>query len=159
MAGQSRDPLTVVAASAPVRKGSTLPEPMASRVAMREKHALGDLFGLRAFGVNLTRVPAGGASSIHHRHTREDELVYVLEGTATLVTDEGEAQLEPGMCAGFPANGTAHHLENRTDRDVVVLEIGSRDEHDDVTYPFDDLKLVTNRNGTVTYAHKDGKPY
>jgi hypothetical protein len=28
------------------------------------------------------------------------------------------------MCAGFPADGEAHHLVNRTDADVVILEIG-----------------------------------
>jgi 4-oxalocrotonate tautomerase len=30
------------------------------------------------------------------------------------------------MCAGFPAGGLAHHLINRTDQDVVYLEIGDR---------------------------------
>ena len=43
----------------------------------------------------------------------------------TLVTNLGESQLEPGMCAGFKAgSGDAHYLLNRTRSDVLYLEIG-----------------------------------
>ncbi|WP_245449067.1 hypothetical protein [Phyllobacterium sophorae] len=30
--------------------------------------------------------------------------MYVLEGEPTLITDSGEIQLHPGMCARFPAH-------------------------------------------------------
>ena len=32
----------------------------------RQKRQLGDLFGLRNFGVNLTRIAPGGASALRH---------------------------------------------------------------------------------------------
>ena len=60
------------------------------------------------------------------RHSGQDEPIDVLEGEPTLFTDAGPVQLRPGMTAGFPASGTAHHLENRTERDRVILEIGDR---------------------------------
>jgi len=85
----------------------------------RLKHPLNDLFGLKNFGVNLTRLPPGAVLALHHQHSHQDEFVYVLEGEPTLFTDAGETQLRPGMVAGFAANGTAHHLENRTERDCV----------------------------------------
>ncbi len=93
-------------------------------MAGREKRPLGDRFGLAAFGVNHTRLAPGGQSALHHRHSKQDEFIYVLEGEPTLVSDDGETQLRPGMCAGFAAGGGAHHLENRTSRDVVILEVG-----------------------------------
>jgi hypothetical protein len=42
--------------------------------------ALGDVAGLTQFGVNLTRLKPGAASSLRHWHEAEDELIYVLEG-------------------------------------------------------------------------------
>ncbi|MEA1830954.1 cupin domain-containing protein [Methylobacterium durans] len=148
------------AADAPVRiKPSNYPEPFASRMVGRVKQPLGDLFGLRNFGVNLTRLRPGAASALHHCHSRQDEFIYVLEGEPTLFTDAGETRLEPGMVAGFPANGTAHHLENRTDRDCLILEIGDRSQGDVGIYPQDDLQAVMKADGSWRFARKDGTPY
>jgi uncharacterized cupin superfamily protein len=69
----------VFAASAPPRTvASTYPEPYACRMNGRTKQPLGDLFGLSNFGVNLTRLKPGAATALHHRHSRQDEFVYVL---------------------------------------------------------------------------------
>ena len=154
-------PTAVEAMAVEVRgKVSSYPAPFLPRVAGRRKRVLGDLFGLRSFGVNLTRLGPGDASSLHHRHSRQDEFVYVVEGEPTLVTDAGETPLRPGFCAGFPAGGTAHHLENRTARDVLYLEIGDRGAGDEVEYPADDLALVPDpTTGRRRYAHKDGRSW
>jgi uncharacterized cupin superfamily protein len=80
-------PPAIHAAEAPPRaRASGYPADLAARVAGREKRPLGDLFGLTVFGVNLTRLAPGAASALHHRHSRQDEFVYVLEGTPTLIT-------------------------------------------------------------------------
>ena len=76
-----------------------------------------------------------------------------------LLTDAGETLLRPGMVAGFAAGGTAHHLENRTDRDCVILEVGDRTAGDAVGYPDDDLRAVCGEDGQWCYAAKDGTPY
>jgi uncharacterized cupin superfamily protein len=124
-------PAVMMAAdAAPRLKPSNYPEPFASRIAGRVKHPLGDLFGLTSFGVNLTRLPPGAVSALHHIHTVQDEFIYVPEGEPTLFTDASKTQLSPGMVAGFAAGGVAHHLENRTDRDCVILEIGTRPTDD-----------------------------
>ncbi|MBL6455480.1 cupin domain-containing protein [Belnapia sp. T6] len=154
-------PVAVEALSVPVRATvSNYPAPFLPRVAGRRKRVLGDLFGLRNFGVNLTRLGPGDSSSLHHRHGRQDEFIYVLEGEPVLVTDTGEVQLRPGHCAGFPAGGTAHHLENRGSGEVLYLEIGDRSADDPVEYPLDDLALVPDpATGRRRYAHKDGRPW
>jgi uncharacterized cupin superfamily protein len=152
-------PLAIRAAdAAPRGKRSNYPEPFFSRMAKREKRPLGDVFGLKNFGVNLTRLVPGGESALLHRHSRQDEFVYILEGTPTLVTDRGEVQLSPGMCAGFPAAGLAHQVVNRTDRDVVYLEIGDRTPGDEGTYPADDIAATLTANGWA-FTHKDGRAY
>src|SRR5262245_8511354 len=56
----SRPPLAIEAAAAPPRtKPSNYPEPFFSRMAKRQKRPLGDMFGLKNFGVNLTRLEPG----------------------------------------------------------------------------------------------------
>jgi uncharacterized cupin superfamily protein len=153
-------PIAIGALSAPIRnKPSTYPEPFFSRMAGREKRPLGDLFGLKNFGVNLTRLVPGGQSSVLHVHSKQDEFIYVLEGKPTLVTSRGETQLSPGMCAGFPAQGIAHQLINRTGSDVLYLEIGDRTPGDEGSYPEDDLKAALGSDGKWIYTHKDGQPY
>ena len=144
--------------AAPRTKPSNYPEPFFSRMAGREKRPLGDLFCLKNFGVNLTRLAPGGESALLHRHTRQDEFIYILEGRPTLVTESGETVLEPGMCAGFPAGGEAHQLVNRTDEEVVYLEIGDRTPGDEGSYPRDDLKAVLV-DGKWAFTRKDGTPY
>lgn len=147
------------AAEAPPRtKPSNYPEIFARRMMGREKRPLGDLFGLTNFGVNLTRLAPGAESALLHRHSRQDEFVYILEGTPTLVTDEGEHLLGPGDCMGFRANGLAHQLVNRSDMDAVYLEIGDRTPGDAGTYPADDLRADLDA-GRWVFSHKDGRPY
>ena len=149
----------VVAEEVPGRSTTNYPEPFASRTKGRVKHALGDFFGLKNFGVNLTRLAPKTQSALRHAHAKQDEFVYVLEGTPTLVTDEGRTRLRPGMCAGFRAgNGNAHHLVNETNKDAVYLEIGDRTPGEMATYPDDDLALQVI-DGKFRYFHKDGTPY
>src|ERR1700756_1585627 len=107
----------------PSRSARGYPEPFALRGAGRVRRALGDVFGLTHFGVNLTRLAPGGMSALRHTHSGEDEFVYILEGEPILVTNAGETAMRPGMCTGFKAgSGNAHHLINRTGREVVYLE-------------------------------------
>src|SRR5438445_12904488 len=141
-------PVAVVAAKAPARtKPSNYPEPFASRMSGREKRPLGDLFGIKNFGVNLTRLVPGGESALLHRHSRQDEFIYILEGQPTLITDDAETLLGPGSCAGFPAGGTAHQLVNRSAADVVYLEVGDRTPGDEGSYPRDDIQAALDPNG------------
>ncbi|MEO1207394.1 MAG: cupin domain-containing protein [Pseudomonadota bacterium] len=140
-------------------KASNYPEPFAARVRDRIKQPLGDLFGLTNFGVNRTTLKPGAESALLHRHKTQDEFIYILAGHPTLITDRGETELDPGMCAGFPAGGVAHHLVNRTTSDVVYLEIGDRSAGDEGTYPNDDLKAVQDKQGKWVFQHKDGTLY
>ncbi|MCR9213316.1 MAG: cupin domain-containing protein [Proteobacteria bacterium] len=144
---------------APRTKPSNYPEPFFSRMAGREKRQLGDFFGLTNFGVNLTRLVPGGESALLHKHSKQDELIYILEGNPTLVLETQVIDMSPGEFAGFPAQGEAHQLVNNTDEDVVYLEMGDRVEGDEGSYPKDDLKAALDANGQWQFTHKDGRPY
>jgi uncharacterized cupin superfamily protein len=155
-----KTPIALVASETPPRaKITSYPEHLARAFSKRIKHPLGDLFGLRNFGVNLTRLAPGGISSFRHAHTKQDEFIYILEGRPTLVTDRGRTPLAAGMCAGFAAGtGDAHHLLNETAEEVVYLEIGDRSPGDGANYPDDDLRAELV-DGAWRFTRKDGSPF
>lgn len=153
-------PVAVMATQvAPRAKPSIYPEPFASRMVGREKRPLSDRFGLSNFGVNLTKLLPSAGSALRHAHSKQDEFIYILRGHPTLITDAGETQLSPGMCAGFKAGtGNAHQLLNRSSEEVHYLEVGDRSAGDSAAYPDDDLQAMLVE-GKWQFTHKDGSPY
>ncbi len=155
---------SVLAARAPLRsKPSNYPPQVLAMLqpllAGRDKRPLGDLFGLTNFGVNLTTLAPGAASSLRHAHSLQDEFIYIVSGTPTLVTDEGRTLLSMGMCVGFKAgSGNAHHLLNESDAPVVVLEVGDRTDGDTATYPEADL-MGHQQGGQWTFSRKNGEAF
>ena len=142
----------------PARRGSGYPSPHDVPCRERVRHALRDVFGLSQFGVNLLELAPGAWSSQRHWHERQDELVYVLEGEATLVTDEGETILSAGMVAGFKAgSGNGHHVVNRSNAVVRLLEVGTRTVEETATYS--DIDLMYREDASSNdYFTKDGRP-
>ncbi len=151
--------IALKAAEAPARtRPPAYPSVFHAQTGERIKRPLGDLFGLNNFGVNLTTLGPGGRSALQHRHSRQDEFIYILSGEAVLVTGDSETLLGAGMCAGFPAGEESHHLENRTNAPMEYLEIGDRSEGDQVDYPHDDL-VATMKDGQRIFTRKDGTAY
>src|SRR5262245_32122502 len=146
-------------AKAVVRTKSAYPQPYTKVTDGREKAALGDVAGLTQFDVNLTRLKPGAASALRHWHEEEDEFVYVIEGELALIEDDGETLLKPGDCAGFKAGvANGHHLVNKSQRDAVYLEIGTRAATERAHYPDVDLKLERDERG-ARFLHRSGEVY
>jgi uncharacterized cupin superfamily protein len=143
----------------PERRGSTYPSPFDEPCRERSNRSLGDEFGLRDFGVQLTILEPGAWSSQRHWHSLEDEFIFVLEGTPTLVTDEGQTVMGPGDIAGFKGGATnGHHVVNRSDTVSRLLVVGSRKADDDVFYSDIDLQIL-KRNRGGTFTRTNGEPY
>src|SRR5574337_1594923 len=164
--------IAIIAADAPPRaKLSNYPEPFASWMAKRDKRPLGDLFGLTNFGVNLTRLAPGGSSALRHAHVRQDEFVYVLEGSPTLITDGGRTPMSPGMCAGVQGrdgqcppprqrDGYAKirdYLETKITNWVGISGIFNITPQDHTGIGKESLVLVEIKGGTWVYI--DPKDY
>ena len=142
----------------PVRTGSGYPAPHDAPCQARSRRRLADAFGLTQFGVNILELPPGAWSSQRHWHERQDELIYVLAGEVTLVTDEGEARLTPGMTAGFRAgSGNGHHLVNRSAAIARILEVGTRTHQEVAHYP-DIAMMFRQDTGSAGYYTADGRP-
>lgn len=144
-------------AKAVVRTKSAYPGALSKITEGREKTVLGDAAGLTQFGVNLTRLKPGAASAQRHWHEAEDEFVYIVEGEATLVENGGETILRAGDAAGFKANDpNGHCLMNKSQRDVVYIEVGTRAVRDRFHYPDVDLAGEKTEAGVRFWAKSSG---
>jgi uncharacterized cupin superfamily protein len=144
---------------ATVRTKGRYPDPWGAVTEGREKAALGDVVGLAQFGVNLTRLKPGAASALRHWHEAEDEFVYVLEGEIVLIEDGGTTVLQRGDAAGFKAGvANGHHLVNRSQRDAVYLEVGTRTKRERAHYPDVDLVYERDESGS-RFSRRSGEPY
>jgi uncharacterized cupin superfamily protein len=140
----------------PVDRRTGYPPPHDKVVTGRSRKRLGNAVGLDQFGVNLTTLKPGASSALRHWHEKEDEFVFMLEGEVVLVENEGETTLRPGDAAGFKAGvANGHHLVNRSDRDALYLEIGSRLADERAHYSDVDL-AVARIDGAYRYTRKDG---
>ena len=156
-----KTPAAIRAADVTPRTASIYPEVYARALEGRAKRALGDVFGLSQFGVNLTVLAPGCSSSQRHWHEKEDEFIYVLDGEVILVDDLGETVLTAGMCAGFKAGvPNGHKLVNRSAMPASVLEVGTRLAVETAHYPDPDVDMMAvKENGRFRVLHKNGTPY
>jgi uncharacterized cupin superfamily protein len=143
-------------AAAPVLVGTTYPPPYDEPCRTRERIRVGDAAGLTQFGVNLLRLPPGAWSAQRHWHVGEDEFIHVVSGEVVLVTDAGDEVLRPGDCAGFKAGDkNGHCLQNRSNADATILEIGTRIAGGDTAH-YPECDMVALPGG---YTRRDGAPY
>ena len=135
------------------------PAPFNKAVEGRSRKRLGNAAGLAQFGVNICTLKPGASSSQRHWQHNEDEFVYMLEGEVVLCEDGGETVLKPGDAAGWKAGvANGHCLINRSNRDAVILEVGTRAPAEKVTYP--DIDMLYERDAAGRrYTRKSGEPY
>jgi uncharacterized cupin superfamily protein len=135
------------------------PSPFNKAVEGRSRKRLARAAGLAHFGVNICTLKPGAASSQRHWHENEDELVYVLEGEVVLCEDGGEIVLKPGDAAAWKAGvANGHCLINRSTRDAVFIEVGTRAAAERAHYSDIDMMVVRDEKG-ARYTKKNGEPY
>lgn len=144
----------------PIDTATGYPAQFRDVVEGRSRRRLGHAAGVTQFGVNICKLKPGAQSSQRHWHQNEDEFVYVLEGEVVLIEDRGEVVLKKGEAAGWKAGvPDGHTIVNRSGRDALLLEVGTRHPAGDkVTYP--DIDMVFERTVmTRVYMRKSGEPY
>jgi uncharacterized cupin superfamily protein len=112
------------------------PEPQLKRFGRCDTQHLSEAGGLTQFGCYIETLYPGACSSERHWHQNEDEMLFMLEGVATLIEEQGESLLYPGDCVCWPAGvANAHQIANRTDAPLRYVIMGDRPETDVVRYP------------------------
>jgi uncharacterized cupin superfamily protein len=143
----------------PLDTSTGYPSPFDKAVEGRVRKRLGRAAGLSQFGVNLCTLKPGAASSQRHWHENEDEFVYVLQGEVVLRENGGEILLKSGDAAAWKAGvPDGHCLINRSDRDAVFIEVGTRAASERAHYSDIDMTVTRDEKG-ARYTKKNGEPY
>jgi len=125
-----------------LKAGSVPVSAVEGSASARREERLGDAGGLSLLGVNICTLAPGERSALRHWHEGEDEFLLMLEGTATVVENDGAHQIGPGDVCCWPAGtDNAHHVLNRSDAPVRYLVASAGGPRDIVHYPDDDRTL------------------
>lgn len=106
--------------------------------------------GARDLGYSVVSLDPGRRSCPYHFHHSEEEVFYVLEGTAILRQGDAEGEEElpigPGDFVAFPAGtGIGHQFINRGEGPFVYLAMSNRLPHDVAEYPDSDKILIRSK--------------
>lgn len=116
--------------------------------------------GLTQFGCFIHILPPGSATSLKHWHAEEDELVYLLSGSVTLIEGDTATTMQPGDCATFKAGvAVGHCLRNDSAAEARLMIVGTRKGADRITYPDHDVILTyDDATGVEEFRDFSGNP-
>lgn len=117
---------------------------------------VGDAIGCEKIYVNIDYVKPGAVSVKYHSHSRQEEFFLILSGKGILRIDGKEVSIKTGDVISKPAGkDIAHQFINNSEEILQILDVGTREEDDIITYPDEnvvflkDTKLVFNINDKV----------
>lgn len=98
----------------------------------RSKRSLSNALGAEHLAVNHYVLDPGESFGFgYHRHGDQEELFYVLKGTATFETEEGDKTVDADEAIRF-APGEWQLGRNETDEQVIALALGAPANSDDI---------------------------
>jgi uncharacterized cupin superfamily protein len=107
----------------------------------------GHPFGADVLGASLRELLPGSPGGWLHMHYGSEEMFFVLAGTPTVRTPDGEEQLSPGDVVYFPEGpGGLHNISNPTHEPVRLLAVSSQRFPDVVAYPEQGIAWVATRH-------------
>lgn len=97
---------------------------------------LGHFGGGAQVGVGIDVLEPGRYSNRFHYHLREEEHIFIIKGSATLVLGGSKYLMRERDYCCFPAGQRAgHHLFNHTDENCVFMTIGDNKPDDIACFP------------------------
>ena len=111
---------------------------------------VGRLIGAFHLGYQGARIPPGKTFCPYHWHPEEEELFFVVSGTPTLRTPQGEYRCRPGDCIAFPVGPVGAHLvRNDSDADCTILMIANEEQSGYCIYPDSNKVLLWPHDAIV----------
>lgn len=96
---------------------------------------LSELLSFEKLFVHHEILAPGTRASSPHRHSEQEEMVVVLEGSPVVHLGRQKQTLKPGDCIGFSLHASElHFIENPTQQEVRILVICNRSMNDSVFY-------------------------
>ena len=109
----------------------------------------GTHIGAQKLGYSFFYVPPGKAAFPFHTHSRNEEMIYILEGEGVLRFGQEETVVGPGTIVACPAGVEfAHQLVNTGAHELRYLVLSTMDFPDICEYP-DSNKVGAYATGAV----------
>ncbi|MDE2571266.1 MAG: cupin domain-containing protein [bacterium] len=114
---------------------------------------IGTYIGAHSLGYHLVKLPPGKAWCPLHWHEGDEEMFFMMEGTATLRTPRGEYAVRRGDFIAFPAGPAgAHQLRNDGDADCTVLMLADNADGEEVCHYPDSRKVFASMTRLLVRA-------
>lgn len=108
---------------------------------------IGDAIGCEKIYVNIDYVKPGGESVKYHSHSQQEEFFLIMSGKGILRLNGEEILINTGDVISKPAGkNIAHQFINNSSEILQILDIGTREKDDIITYPDENVILVKNKN-------------
>lgn len=93
------------------------------------------ILGSKQLFIHHDVIAPGSRSSGPHRHTTIEEVVYIIKGTATVVSGRNETIAEEGTLILFdPKDQDLHFLINRTNQNIETMTFSMSSDFDSVIF-------------------------
>jgi len=108
---------------------------------------IGDAIGTEKFYVNIDFVKPGGESVKYHSHSKQEEFYLIISGKGILRIDGEEISIKKGDVISAPAGkDSGHQFINNSEEILQILDIGTREKDDIITYPDENIMYIKDKN-------------
>lgn len=106
---------------------------------------LGELVGSEKIYVNIDYIKPGKESVKYHSHSLQEEFFLILKGKGTLRLNGKSLPITQGDFFSKPAGkGIIHQFINNGDDVLEILDCGTPNKNDVITYPDEDVIFIKN---------------
>jgi uncharacterized cupin superfamily protein len=107
---------------------------------------IGDAIGCERIYVNIDFVKPGGVSVKYHSHSKQEEFYLIMNGKGILRINGEEISIKKGDVISTPAGkDIGHQFINNSDEILQILDVGTRDKDDIITYPDENVMYIKSR--------------
>lgn len=108
---------------------------------------IGDAIGCEKIYVNIDYVKPGSESVKYHSHSKQEEFYLIMSGNGILRINEKEIPIKKGDVISTPAGkDVGHQFINNSDEILQILDVGTREKDDIITYPDENVMYLKNKN-------------
>lgn len=107
---------------------------------------IGDAIGCEKIYVNIDYVKPGAKSVKYHSHSKQEEFYLIMSGKGILRIDDKEILVKTGDVISAPAGkDNGHQFINNSSEILQILDIGTREKGDVITYPDENVFLIKDK--------------
>lgn len=107
---------------------------------------IGDAVGSEKIYVNIDYIKPGAKSVKYHSHSKQEEFFLIISGKGILRIDGEEILISTGsVISKLAGKDIAHQFINNSQEILQILDVGTREKDDVITYPDENVISIKNQ--------------